>query len=141
MKNTVEMSLNTAARTARAIQKIPDVQTVEINGENFTQEDFKFIGKRKPRQKFEEEVKRIQGQFMTTVIQYPESDNRIINIDGTLEDGSPYSLKDLPVNKDLLTPEIYELINEGKPLWWDFTIAQRGEKMTSIVLKEISEIQ
>lgn len=137
LESIVDAKAESEAKTAREIQKMPNVQTLEINDKHFTQEDLADIGKRKPRQEKEELTTHIKGDFKTDVIFYPEGKVRKIAISGFLEDGTPYKNDDLTVSKEWLTPEAYELINDGQPLHWDFTITTGEKKTLSVILKEV----
>jgi len=137
LESIVDAKAESEAKTAREIQKMPNVQSLEINDRDFTQEDMVEIGKRKPRQEKDEFTTHIKGDFKTDVIYYPEGEVRKISISGLLEDGTPYRNDDLTVSKEWLTSEAYELINEGKPLHWDFTITTKGKKTLSVILKEV----
>lgn len=54
-----------------------------------------------------------------------------------LDDGSPFRLDNIPVSKDFLTPEVYERINQGELVHWEFSMLRKGSKMESIILKNV----
>jgi hypothetical protein len=128
------------AKTARAIGKIPDVKQVEINGTSFDSEALSEIAKRKPREKKEEEQIAVRGWFHADDIHYPtDGDLRNVNITGTNDNGEPVSYSEVPVSKDMLSPEIYKAINDGEKLYWIFNSVMKGSKMNSILITSITK--
>lgn len=112
---------------------------VAIDGETYQQEVLENLGRveRRPRVEQPERVVNVRGNFKTEVISYEDIDVRKINISGLGDDGEEYSFDGLPVSKDALTPELYELINEGSPLYWNLSVTMKGDKWESILLVDL----
>lgn len=114
---------------------------VSIGETTYQADTLKEMGsiERRPRVEKVERVIHVKGNFKTEVISYVDSDVRKINISGIGEDGQDYSFEGLPVSKEALTPELYELINEGSPLYWNIDVTMKGEKWESIMLIDLKK--
>jgi hypothetical protein len=114
---------------------------VSIDGDTFKADQLQELGKitRRPRREQEEYVVNVKGNFKTELISYVEKDVRKVNISGTGDDGEYYSLEALPVSKEALTTELYDLINEGSPLYWNLSVTMKGEKWKSILVVELKK--
>ena len=127
IENIVAHSSSAQKYVYRGLAEQSETAKVSIDGNVYETEQLQELGKitRRPRQEQEEYVVNIKGKFKTEVISYVEKDIRKVNISGTGDDGEYYSLDALPVSKEALTTELYDLINEGSPLYWNLSVTMK----------------
>lgn len=127
----------------RGLAEQAESAQVSIDGVTYQAETLKNLGavKRRPSVEKPESIVHVRGNFKTEVISYVDDDVRKINISGTGEDGESYSFDGVPVSKEALTPELYELINEGFPLYWNLDVTMKGDEWKSILLIDLKEPQ
>lgn len=125
----------------RGLAQEAEEAKVSIDGITYQAETLKERGsiERRPRIEKEEKIIHVKGNFKTELISYIDADVRKINISGIGEDGQEYTFDGLPVSKSALTPELYKLINDGAPLYWNIDVTMKGEKWDSIMLIELKK--